>query len=248
MLLSGGLLTSDNTEISYLHYKNGYDKVIIVAHGFFNSKDSELLQELAAKLSQGYDVFMFDFRGHGKSNGLFTWTSSEDEDLLTVLNYIKGKYKQTGLIGFSLGGSISINVLAHTDLINSFICVSAPSDFHKIDYKFWELNWENDINYSLFQKQGRQGKGVRLGPFWLPKTKPLDSVKKIKVPALYIHGDKDWVIKPWHSEILHKNTLSRKKLVIIKDGPHAEYLMRKFSREFISEVKTWLEETLKGGI
>jgi len=86
---------------------------------------------LAKALSGEYEVFMFDFRGHGKSSGVFTWTSREGDDLRAVLDFIAGQYSKKGLIAFSVGASISINILASDKRVDSFICVSAPSDMSK---------------------------------------------------------------------------------------------------------------------
>ena len=240
------LLTSDKEKIAYYHYQNNQAKLIVIAHGFYNSKDSVLLQQLARDLSDGYDVFMFDFRGHGRSSGLFSWMSKESKDLEAVLNHLKGRYEKIGLVAFSLGGSISLNVLSETKGVDSLICVSAPAEFGKIDYKFWELDWKKDFIYTLFSKDGKVGKGVRLGPFWLKKKKPIKAVERIKIPVFYIHGDKDWVIKPWHSRALYKKTNTEKKLVVIKNGPHAEYLMQDSAEEFVREVKKWFKYTLEG--
>ena len=240
----GTLLTADNCNIDYRHYQNNKDKVIVIAHGFYNSKDAVLLTELAKYFFDDYDVFMFDFRGHGKSSGLYSWISKEDQDLNAALDYLKGKYKKTGLIAFSLGGSVSINVLAKRHDVDSLVCISTPSDFSKIDYQFWNLNFKDDLVYTLFTKEGQKGRGFRPGPFWLKKEKPIDNVGKIGIPVLYIHGEKDWVIRPWHSKALYEKTTSRKKIIMIKNGPHAEYLMKNSEEEFVSEIKNWFNQTL----
>lgn len=240
----GTLLAADNCNIDYRHYQNNKDKVIVIAHGFYNSKDAILLEELAKYFFDEYDVFMFDFRGHGKSGGLYSWISKEDQDLNAALNYLKGKYKKTGLLAFSLGGSVSINVLAKRHDVDSLVCISTPSDFSKIDYQFWNLNFKDDLVYTLFTKEGKKGRGFRPGPFWLKKEKPIDNADKLTAPVLYIHGEKDWVIKPWHSKVLYEKTTSHKKLVMIKNGPHAEYLMKDSEKEFISEIKNWFNQTL----
>ena len=133
MLLSGTLSTFDKQRIAYCHCQNGHNRVVVIVHGFYNSKDSVLLQELAKLLSDEYDIFLFDFRGHGKSSGAFSWTSKEGQDLHTVLNYLKDKYKKVAIIAFSLGGSVSINVVAERSDIHSLICVSVPSDIEKVD-------------------------------------------------------------------------------------------------------------------
>ncbi|MCK9573420.1 MAG: alpha/beta hydrolase [Candidatus Omnitrophica bacterium] len=240
----GTLLTADNCSIDYRHYQNNKDKVIVIAHGFYNSKDAVLLTELAKYFFDEYDVFMFDFRGHGKSGGLYSWTAKENQDLNAALNYLKGKYKKTGLLAFSLGGSVSINVLAQRHDVDSLVCVSTPSDFSKIDYQFWNLDLEGDLFYTMFTKEGRYGRGFRPGPFWLTKEKPIDNINKVTAPVLYIHGEKDWVIKPWHSKALYEKTILNKKLVIIKNGPHAEYLMKDSEKEFVGEIKNWFNQTL----
>ena len=235
-VISGTLPSSDGIVLSYRHTTNNHGAVVVVAHGFYDSKDSTLSRKLEQGLVSDYDVFLFDFRGHGKSTGLFTWTSQEGADLEAVLKHLKSRYKKIGLIGFSMGGSIGMNVLAGSDEVDSFVCVSAPSDVSKIDYKLWELDPENEII--------RKGKGVRPGPFWLDKQKPIDSVTKVRAPILYIHGTKDWLVKPWHSQALYDNTPGRKKIVSIEGGPHAEYLMLKYSGEFLTEIKNWFSETM----
>ena len=241
MIKTDMLITKDKKSIAYKWYKNNHEKVVVIAHGFFNSKDSVLLTELAEHLAEKQDVFIFDLRGHGKSTGVFTWTSKEQIDLETALDYIRDEYKSISIIGFSMGGSVSINVLAKEKYkIDSFICISAPSDCSKIDYKWWKLSIENDIVYSLLTKSGRTGKGIRPGPFWLYKEKPIDNIHKLKMPVLYIHGDKDWVVDYKHSVKLHEKTNSSKKLVIMKNGPHAEYLMRRHKNELLQEIDGWL--------
>ena len=72
MRSSGQLLTSDNVKISYYHYKSGYEKVVIIAHGFNNSKNNEVFKNISKRLADKFDVFIFDFRGHGQSDGVFS--------------------------------------------------------------------------------------------------------------------------------------------------------------------------------
>jgi pimeloyl-ACP methyl ester carboxylesterase len=143
-----------------------------------------------------------------------------------------------------MGASTSIYVLAKRDDVDSLICISAPSDVSKIDYQFWNLDLKDDLVYTLFTKEGQKGRGFKSGPFWLKKERPIDNVAKLKIPVLYIHGEKDWVIKPWHSQALYEKTKAKKKIVIIKNGPHAEYLMKDSGQEFIAEIKRWFSETL----
>ncbi len=236
-------IARDGQEVHFDHYRFGHKKVIVIAHGFFNSKSSVLLKELGAAHCDQYDVVLLDFRGHGESKGLFFWTTKEPMDLEAVLQYVAPLYERVGLIGFSLGGAISLIVSARTDLVHSLISVSAPTEFERIDYRFWELDMETDIIYNLVG-DGRFGKGVRPGPFWLKKEKPIHVVPRIKVPVFYMHGEADWLIKPWHAQELYDKTVSYKNLMMIKDGPHAEYLIMKNRGETVQAIKTWWQETL----
>jgi len=241
------IMTEDSHRIAYDHYVKGNDKVIAIVHGFYNSKESELLIGLTKHLlSSGHDVMIFDLRGHGRSPGLFTWTSKEGKDLEAVLTYLNGKYSKIGVIGFSMGGSIAINVLASGKFkVDSLICVSSPSDQAKVDYKWWKLSLENDIYYSLLTLNGRRGKGVRPGWPWHKKERPIDSAANLKMPVLFIHGDRDWVVGKWHSEQLFDKVVTRKSIKVIVGGSHAEYLLRHKKDEFLKETDLWFSSTLQ---
>jgi len=245
--LMKSLMTEDKKEIFYDHYETSAKNVVVIAHGFFNSKDSVLLQDLGKALVGDYDVILMDFRGHGKSKGLFYWTTKEYIDLIAVLEEVKDEYDRIGVIGFSLGAATSIITASKTDLIDSLISVSAATEFEKIQFFFWDLDVENDILYNL-TGDGSIGKGVRPGPFWLKKEKPINCVANVKCPILFIHGESDWLIKPSHSQILYEKTKSKKGIALIKDGPHAEYLLResKNKEETITLIRNWFKETLDG--
>lgn len=243
-IISKTLKASDNHLVHYDLYAQDHGQVIIIAPGFFNSKDALLLKELGKSLNNAYDAMILDFRGHGKSGGLFYWTSKEYLDLLSVLEYAQEHYDQVGLIGFSLGAATSLIAASKSDIVDSIVAVSAPAEFEKIEYHFWELNLDLDIRYSLFS-EGRIGKGVKPGPFWLPKEKPRDVVKSLNRPVFYLHGTEDWLIKPWHSELLYQKTASKiKKLEIVQGMPHAEYIMKTHRDIFVRKIKNWFKETL----
>lgn len=234
---------ADNQKVFLDHYKNGHRKAVIIAHGFFNSKSAVLLKDLAASLSNDYDVAVLDFRGHGQSPGYFYWTTKEYLDLEAVIDYLSDDYDAIGLIGFSLGAATSIITASKSDVIKSVIAVSPPTEFSKIEYHFWKLEPEQDIFYNLVG-EGRYGKGVRPGPFWLKKDKPIHCIRNVKAPILFIHGTKDWLIEPHHAEELYQAASAKKALKLIEGGPHAEYLLRQNKSETLGAIMNWLKETL----
>ena len=237
------VMTSDRQEIVYDHYAQSKQDLVIIAHGFFNSKDSVLLKALGQALLPDRDVIIMDFRGHGKSRGLFYWTTKEYLDLLAVLDAVQNDYRKIAVIGFSLGAATTIITATKTERIDSIIAVSGPTSFDKIEFHFWDLDIENDIFFNI-TGQGHVGKGVRPGPFWQKKERPIELVDQITCPIFFLHGDADWLIRPWHSQALYDKAKSMKDIAILKNGPHAEYLIRKNKKESIELIRAWLDKTM----
>jgi hypothetical protein len=242
-LKTGYLETEDKHRIHYNHYQMGHKKVVILAHGFYNSKEAVLFIRMAQDLCDAYDVILFDLRGHGLSSGLFTWTAKSPMDLERVLAYASDRYSEIGLIGFSLGAATSIITTAETDQVRSLIAVSAPTAFSRIDGKFWQMGIQENIIYNVFE-EGRVGKGVRPGWLWLQKTDPIDVVDRINVPTLFLHGKRDWLISPWHAQALFDKARCPKALKWIEKGTHAEYLYRRDPQGTINIFKDWLHKTM----
>jgi len=237
------VLTEDRKKIYYNHYIQSHEKVIVLAHGFYNSKDAVLFKDMAGALNDEYDVIVMDFRGHGQSDGPFHWTAKEHQDLEAILTYAHQDYAKIGVVGFSLGAAASIITASQSELITSLIAVSPPTQFKKIEFHFWKMSVMENIIYNVFQ-EGRIGKGIRPGNLWLKKTKPIDVVDKIKAPILFVHGTKDWLVLPWHSKKLYEKARNRKRLEIVENGTHGEYLFRRDRSGMIQLFKEWFKRTL----
>ncbi len=238
------LKTKDRQRIEATHYGEGGKKVVILAHGFFNAKDAYLFQGIAKALALHYDVVAFDFRGHGKSSGLFTWTTKEGEDLKAVTSYVKKEgYTSIALMGFSLGAAICLIEGAEDTAIKTVIAVSSPSDFWKINYRFWKPGMLDDLKLNLGFKA--KGKGVRPSHPWGAKTAPIDIVTNISPRAvLCVHGAEDWLIDASHSQELYKKAKEPKKLVILKKLGHAEMMFDQAPDLLMKPCLEWLKETL----
>ncbi|MFA5085232.1 MAG: alpha/beta fold hydrolase [Candidatus Omnitrophota bacterium] len=242
---SGTLYTSDNIEISCDHYRRGFDSVVIVCPGFFNSKDNRWMRKTVDMLLGEYDVIIFDFRGHGKSAGKYTWSAKEKADVDTVVNYAVSRgYKNIGILAFSLGAAAAVNDAAARNDIKSMVLISCPSAFNSIDYHFWEPGMWADLKDNIDSKWA--GKGARTGSILLHKEDPINSIGGIKDSAiLFINGDEDWVIKPWHSKTLYDKTNTYKKIEIIEGGFHAERLIQFHYDRMSRLILDWFSKTLR---
>jgi len=237
--------TEDGKRIALTHLKGGFPKVIIIAHGFYTNKDTVLFKRMTEAFGKEYDVIVLDFRGHGKSGGAFTWTAHEQKDLQAVIAYAKeNNYAKIGVIGFSFGAAIALAEASSHKNIDSLIAVSTPAGLGSINYHFWEKDMWEDLKLN-FGAKGR-GKGVRPGSLFLQKIRPIDIVDKISPTSiLFLHGEKDWLVKPSHSQRLFDRAKEPKVLVIIKDGGHAERIFDAFPEKFMKICLDRFRETLK---
>ncbi len=240
------VMTEDRKRIALSHIKGGFSKVVIIAHGFYTNKDTVLFRKMTDAFSKEYDVIVFDFRGHGKSSDVFTWTALEQKDLQAIIAYAKANhYANIGVIGFSLGAAIALIEAGYHRNIDSVIAVSTPADLGSINYHFWEKDMWEDLKLN-FGAKGR-GKGIRPGSPSLQKIRPIDIVDMISpAPVLFLHGEKDWLVKPTHSRRLFDRAKDPKALTIIKDGGHAERIFDAFPDQFMKICLDRFRDTLKG--
>ena len=95
-----------------------------------------------------------------------------------------------------------------------------------------------------FGVKGR-GKGVRPGSPALQKIRPRDIVDKISpTPVLFLHGEKDWLVKLSHSQLLFAKARDPKLLTIMEDGGHAERMFDAFPDPFMKICLDRFRETL----
>lgn len=234
------LKTLDNIKIAINHYSKFRNSVIIIAPGWFMTKDSKIFKKISEDLFKTFDIITMDFRGSGKSKGFYTFTAKEEQDLNCVINYAKKHYEKVFVLGFSLGGALSIISGAKNKNINGIIAVSAPTEFYKIENKMYSPNaWIP----TLFQKfEPLRWMTIRAGNPFLPKEKPINLVGEITVPTLFIAGEKDPTVCPWHTQKLFENAKCKKDFILFEKARHAEDLYTDYPEKFITYCTEWLEQ------
>ncbi len=232
------LKTEDNINIAINHIKNKHKEVIILVHGWFMTKDSKAFMNIANDFSKNFDVISFDCRGHGKSTGFYTFTSKETIDLKTVINYAKKYYEKIYLVGFSLGGALVLIHSAINKNVDKVIAVSAPCDFNKIENKIWKKEaWLP----TLKKCELKRWLSIRPSLIMRKKIKPIDVIKNIEVPTLFIAGEKDPTVYPWHTELLYEKATCPKSFELFK-SIHAEDLYLDYPEKFIETCTNWLKQ------
>lgn len=232
------LKSDDKTRIAFNHFeKQGRDTVIIICHGFWMCKDAKPFLDLSQDFFSYYDVITMDQRGHGNSGGTFTFSSKEHEDIKAVINYSEESYKHIYLMGFSLGAASSIVQVAGEKNVDGLIVVSSPVSFENIENRFLT----KEALMSSMQKFGTHLFKLRPGPISKNKIRPVDVIERVSpIPILIIHGEKDPIIFKRHAEILYLKAKEPKRIIMIKDGLHAEDLYRQNPKDFINRCVEWL--------
>lgn len=239
------LTSEDNIKIALNYYaKSGRDSVLIICPGCFMCKDAKPFLNMAEDFFEYFDVIVMDFRGHGKSGGLFTFSAKEHLDLKAVVDYAKKRYAKIILLGFSLGAATAIIYTAKYKGIYGIIAVSTPTDFEKIENHFLK---KEAVIPAMEKFEFGKSPTLRPGNITLKKIKPVDVISKISpAPILFLSGGKDPIIHHWHAEKLFENAQQPKKLTIFPDGVHAEELYRKSKNKFLDTCIGWYQEINKG--
>ncbi len=232
--------TSDDIEISFRQYREEKrDGVLIICPGFTQSKETQSFQGISEAFADEQDVICIDFRGHGKSTGLFTFTAQEQKDLEAVFQWAAHRYSRIGIIGFSLGAATAINFTSHQDGIKTVVAVSPPSAFEEISIKFWTPEALRSGLRSL-----EPGAGCRPGNPWLKKERPIENVAKVSpTPLFLVHGTNDMTVSSHHSKRLFDAAHEPKKLLLIEGAGHAEELFWRWKEKFLPPIRAWLRET-----
>jgi dipeptidyl aminopeptidase/acylaminoacyl peptidase len=207
--------------------ENKEKPIIIMCHGFSTSKDGRTFVRLEEILNeQGVSTFRFDFFGHGESEGKFEeiTTAEAIDDVLNAIQFLKESgYMKIGLVGSSFGGMASIIAASRSDDLYILALKSPLSDYrsmaHKrrseqelIDWKekgFIELDntdaERQSLNYSFYEDA--------------ENVKAYEAARKIKIPALIVHGDEDETVPIAQSQKT-VSLIENSRLEIIKGCDH----------------------------
>jgi uncharacterized protein len=215
-----GILSNPTNDISL--------PIVILCHGFTTSKDNFTNKSLETILNKkNIATFRFDFFGHGESEGNFPQiTVSEGvDDILKAIEFIKSLgYLKISLAGSSFGGITSIMAASKSSDL-SVLALKSPGTNYKGMYllsgkkeelaRWKEKGWKdyiskssgfkNTLNYTFYE-DAIKNDGYEAG-------------KKIKIPTIIIHGDRDETV-PVEQSIKLNKILSDSQLEIIKGADH----------------------------
>jgi fermentation-respiration switch protein FrsA (DUF1100 family) len=236
MILHGWFLPSPESE-----------QVIIMLHGAeSNRTDPDInAMGIAVKLvASGYNVLMFDFRGHGESEGeRLSAGYHEIKDLWGAVDFVQERgFEKIGVLGFSMGAATALMGAAEEPDID---CVIADSSFADMG-GIMEREFTNRTRFPgyfitpvLFMIKIMYGVDFT-------EVKPVEYVPKIAPrPILFIHGEKDDFVPLEHARRLYEASQNPADALWIVPG--AEHVKGYITspEEYINRITAFFDSVLK---
>lgn len=176
---------------------------------------------------QGFQVFLFDYRGFGLSEGK-PEILSVHRDAVAAIRMVATRDDVDAdrilVVGQSIGGAIALTAVASLEgdvAVRALVIDSAPSDFRRIAREklaaFW-LTWP--LQYPL--------------AWTVPATpRPLDAAAALSGRRLlFVHGDRDGIVPPHHSFDLVSATPGA-ELLLVPGADHVQAFERPWVRQHV---------------
>lgn len=207
------LTTDDAAHINGLFFPNTSHEAILYFHG--NAGDLSQWQFVSEDFTAlGFNFFIIDYRGYGKSTGDISETGLY-KDAQAAYNYLLKKgFKPEHIIiyGRSIGSGVAVD-LASKKKSKGLVLESPFSSFPRLaNEKF---------------------------PFFFPSLYlrfRFDNLRKIndaRCPVIFLHGSDDTLIPPSHSRHLFERFKGTKKMIIVDKGAHNDLHAFQQYKEFL---------------
>jgi fermentation-respiration switch protein FrsA (DUF1100 family) len=178
----------------------------------------------------GFNVLALDYRGYGGSEGRPSLDGVQldiDAAIRTLLERPDVDPERIIVFGQSLGGALAIHYVAHSTYRSHIRAIIADSAF---------------ADYRLVAKEKMAGLFITWPLQWLPdytvdnNYSPRAAVAAVSpIPLLLIHGERDGIVPPHHSQLLFDSAQEPKDLWSIPDSGHIQALRNAPVRKRLAE-------------
>lgn len=164
----------------------------------------------------GYDIFMVDYRGFGKSTGSIKSEKQMHDDIQLAYNEMKKLYDEDSIVvmGFSIGTGMASRLAAHNN--PRILILQAP---------YYSMT-------DLIQKIAPYTASVLIRY----KLENYKYLQQCAMPVTIFHGDKDEVIGVDSSERLKEYLKPSDHLIILRETNHNGITMNEHYQEKLKEL------------
>lgn len=222
------LTSRDGLELMgyYLPAKQPSNKLVILTHGYLGHAKQMGLYGQYYYEELGFNVFMPNARGHGRSGGDyygFGWP-----DRLDLIDWTKQLVQKQGpeteivYHGLSMGAATVLMASGEEELPKQVQAIVADSPYQSV-YQLFAYQMDRMFHlpaYPLLDNMSLLTK-AKAG-YSLKEANALNEVKKTEVPILYIHGKADTFVPTAMAEELFNETNSEAELLLVDGANHGE--------------------------
>lgn len=205
---------------------------LIYLHGSSDNRASGV--SIAERfLARGFDVFAYDSRAHGESEGsACTYGYYEKQDRARAIDLLQAR--PIVLLGVSLGGAVALQAAAEDPRIAAVIAVASFSDLRSVATErapFVASKADIEAAFRLAEDQAH---------FKVDEVSPVLAARLIGVPVLLVHGQADKETPPDHSRRIFATLRAEKRLLLVPGAGHNDPLRP----ETWSQIDAWLDGAL----
>ena len=230
----------------YLPAKQPTDKLVILTHGYLGHAKQMGLYGQFYYEELGYNIFMPNARGHGKSGGDyygFGWPDRLDLiDWTKLLGEKLGPNTEVVYHGLSMGAA-TVLMASGEKLPDQVKAIIADSPYQSV-YQLFAYQLNRMFHLPAFPLLDNMSllTNVRAG-YSLKEADALSAVERATVPILYIHGNADTFVPTEMTKELYEKTKSNAELFLVDDANHGEaFVMDEVA--YKRKVSGFLRQTL----
>jgi uncharacterized protein len=176
------ITTPDDDFLELFRIKNNAQSLVIISHGLEGNSFRSYMLGMAKIFSENFDVALWNYRSCGdqlNKNRIF-YHSGATYDLDTVFRYLEKDYENIYLIGFSLGGNLTLKYLGEnrelSKKIKKAVAISVPLHLESSSQK---ISSGTNILYSKRFLKTLKNKIINKSKVF-PEAYPLHHIKDLK--------------------------------------------------------------------
>lgn len=233
---------------------------IIFCHEF-GGNSSFCAPYISFLLKNGYNVFSFDFRGHGESLCQDGYTPTpwatmyEIDDILGAVRYIVKEREDLGgnigILGISRGAVSAITSIPFAPEIKAIVSDSAFSTLQTMI--FYMQKWVSifailpfiykRFKYRFYSILGKMAMKMAEIKYRICFPSLEKTLERNSVPIFFTHGKQDSYIDCKHAQYLYEKSIGPKELWIVEGARHNEGLKvapEEYAQKVVNFFKKYL--------